>query len=109
MFAFQLLMCGTGSYSIADFKANHALSGATYEFRRVFSHFIHYAFNVIDSIPLCSLIICINCFFNVCYIYFKNLSCLTLVHNLIFFIYPFYIFHFNLINLFKFIMIKESF
>lgn len=28
-------MCGTGSYSIADFKANHALSGATYEFRRV--------------------------------------------------------------------------
>ncbi|GFS85021.1 apoptosis-resistant E3 ubiquitin protein ligase 1 [Trichonephila clavipes] len=31
----ELLMCGTGSYSIADFKANHALSGATYEFRKV--------------------------------------------------------------------------
>ncbi|KAG8182939.1 hypothetical protein JTE90_010568 [Oedothorax gibbosus] len=35
----ELLMCGTGSYSIADFKANHALSGATYEFRRVLEWF----------------------------------------------------------------------
>ncbi|CAL1275254.1 unnamed protein product [Larinioides sclopetarius] len=35
----ELLMCGTGSYSIADFKANHALSGATYEFRKVLEWF----------------------------------------------------------------------
>lgn len=28
-------MCGTGSYSISDFKANHAVSGSSYEFRKV--------------------------------------------------------------------------
>ncbi|XP_071041064.1 apoptosis-resistant E3 ubiquitin protein ligase 1 isoform X3 [Parasteatoda tepidariorum] len=35
----ELLMCGTGSYSIADFKANHAVSGSSYEFRKVLEWF----------------------------------------------------------------------
>lgn len=35
----ELLMCGTGQYSIADFKANHAVSGSSYEFRRVLDWF----------------------------------------------------------------------
>lgn len=40
MFAiFQLLMCGTGEYSIADFKAHHIANGNSSEFRRVLAWF----------------------------------------------------------------------
>uniref|UniRef100_T1IIH2 HECT-type E3 ubiquitin transferase n=1 Tax=Strigamia maritima TaxID=126957 RepID=T1IIH2_STRMM len=35
----ELLMCGTGHYSIADFKANHTVSGSSYEFRKVLEWF----------------------------------------------------------------------
>lgn len=34
-FTFQLLLCGTGEYSIADFKSNHIVNGGSPEFRRV--------------------------------------------------------------------------
>lgn len=36
---FQLLLCGTGEYSIADFKANHIVNGSSLEFRRVLDWF----------------------------------------------------------------------
>jgi hypothetical protein len=32
---FKLLLCGTGEYSIADFKSNHIVNGGSPEFRRV--------------------------------------------------------------------------
>lgn len=35
----QLLLCGTGEYSIADFKANHIVNGSSQEFRRVLDWF----------------------------------------------------------------------
>ncbi|XP_013781434.2 apoptosis-resistant E3 ubiquitin protein ligase 1-like isoform X1 [Limulus polyphemus] len=35
----ELLMCGTGHYSIADFKGNHAMTGSSYEFRKVLDWF----------------------------------------------------------------------
>ncbi|EEC07756.1 ubiquitin protein ligase, putative, partial [Ixodes scapularis] len=35
----ELLMCGTGQYSIADFKANHTVSGFSFEFRKVLDWF----------------------------------------------------------------------
>lgn len=35
----QLLLCGTGEYSIADFKANHIVNGSNQEFRRVLDWF----------------------------------------------------------------------
>lgn len=35
----ELLMCGAGNYSIAEFKANHAVSGGNYEFRTVLDWF----------------------------------------------------------------------
>lgn len=34
-FALKLLLCGTGEYSIADFKSNHIVNGGSPEFRRV--------------------------------------------------------------------------
>lgn len=38
-FRFQLLLCGTGEYSIADFKANHIVNGSSPEFRRLLEWF----------------------------------------------------------------------
>lgn len=35
----QLLMCGTGEYSISDFKAHHIVNGNSREFRRVLGWF----------------------------------------------------------------------
>jgi hypothetical protein len=35
----QLLLCGTGEYSIADFKAHHIVNGSNQEFRRVLDWF----------------------------------------------------------------------
>ncbi|KAL3213907.1 hypothetical protein MRX96_007313 [Rhipicephalus microplus] len=35
----ELLMCGTGQFSIADFKANHTVSGFSFEFRKVLDWF----------------------------------------------------------------------
>ncbi|CAH0777685.1 unnamed protein product [Bemisia tabaci] len=35
----QLLLCGTGEYSIADFKANHIVNGSSPEFRRLLEWF----------------------------------------------------------------------
>ncbi|GAB6024585.1 hypothetical protein CHUAL_009733 [Chamberlinius hualienensis] len=35
----ELLMCGTGQYSVADFRANHSVSGSSYEFRKVLNWF----------------------------------------------------------------------
>ncbi|XP_022903432.1 apoptosis-resistant E3 ubiquitin protein ligase 1 isoform X1 [Onthophagus taurus] len=35
----ELLLCGTGHYSIADFKANHIVNGNSPEFRRVIGWF----------------------------------------------------------------------
>lgn len=35
LFKFQLLLCGTGEYSIADFRAHHIVNGNSPEFRRV--------------------------------------------------------------------------
>ncbi|XP_049833521.1 apoptosis-resistant E3 ubiquitin protein ligase 1 isoform X2 [Schistocerca gregaria] len=35
----ELLLCGTGEYSIADFRANHVVSGGSPEFRRVLDWF----------------------------------------------------------------------
>lgn len=35
----ELLMCGTGQFSIADFKANHSVSGFSIEFRKVLDWF----------------------------------------------------------------------
>uniref|UniRef100_A0A0K8VHG6 HECT-type E3 ubiquitin transferase n=1 Tax=Bactrocera latifrons TaxID=174628 RepID=A0A0K8VHG6_BACLA len=35
----ELLMCGTGEYSIADFKAHHIINGNSAEFRRVLAWF----------------------------------------------------------------------
>ncbi|KAI1295618.1 Apoptosis-resistant E3 ubiquitin protein ligase 1 [Halotydeus destructor] len=35
----ELLLCGTGQYSIAELKANHAVSGANYEFRKILDWF----------------------------------------------------------------------
>ncbi|KAG5675377.1 hypothetical protein PVAND_005286 [Polypedilum vanderplanki] len=35
----ELLLCGTGEYSIADFKANHIVNGSNQEFRRVLDWF----------------------------------------------------------------------
>ncbi|XP_063699374.1 apoptosis-resistant E3 ubiquitin protein ligase 1 isoform X1 [Culicoides brevitarsis] len=35
----ELLMCGTGEYSIADFRANHIVNGNSAEFRRVLGWF----------------------------------------------------------------------
>lgn len=35
----ELLMCGTGQYSIADFKANHSVSGFLFEQRKVLDWF----------------------------------------------------------------------
>lgn len=37
--AFQLLLCGTGQYSITDFKAHHVINGNSPEFRRVVGWF----------------------------------------------------------------------
>jgi len=37
--AFQLLLCGTGEYSIADFRAHHIINGGTPEFRRILDWF----------------------------------------------------------------------
>lgn len=37
--AFQLLLCGTGQYSIADFKQYHVVNGNSPEFRRVVGWF----------------------------------------------------------------------
>lgn len=31
----KLLLCGTGEYSIVDFKSNHIVNGGSPEFRRV--------------------------------------------------------------------------
>jgi HECT-domain (ubiquitin-transferase) len=39
IFQSQLLLCGTGEYSIADFKANHIVNGSSQEFRRVLDWF----------------------------------------------------------------------
>lgn len=39
LWAFQLLLCGTGQYSIADFKANHVVNGNSVEFRRIVGWF----------------------------------------------------------------------
>lgn len=35
----ELLMCGTGQFSVADFKANHVVGGSSYEFRKVLDWF----------------------------------------------------------------------
>ncbi|XP_050076858.1 apoptosis-resistant E3 ubiquitin protein ligase 1 isoform X4 [Anopheles maculipalpis] len=35
----ELLLCGTGEYSIADFRANHIVNGGSAEFRRVLGWF----------------------------------------------------------------------
>ena len=35
----ELLMCGAGNYSIAEFKANHAVSSGNYEFRKILDWF----------------------------------------------------------------------
>ncbi|XP_021704031.1 apoptosis-resistant E3 ubiquitin protein ligase 1 isoform X1 [Aedes aegypti] len=35
----ELLLCGTGEYSIADFRANHIVNGGSPEFRRVLGWF----------------------------------------------------------------------
>ncbi|XP_018896892.1 apoptosis-resistant E3 ubiquitin protein ligase 1 isoform X2 [Bemisia tabaci] len=35
----ELLLCGTGEYSIADFKANHIVNGSSPEFRRLLEWF----------------------------------------------------------------------
>ncbi|CAG9797240.1 unnamed protein product [Chironomus riparius] len=35
----ELLLCGTGEYSIADFKAHHIVNGSNQEFRRVLDWF----------------------------------------------------------------------
>jgi len=35
----QLLLCGTGEYSIADFRANHVVNGGSSEFRRILDWF----------------------------------------------------------------------
>lgn len=35
----ELLLCGTGHYSIADFKANHVINGNSVEFRRIVGWF----------------------------------------------------------------------
>jgi apoptosis-resistant E3 ubiquitin protein ligase 1 len=35
----ELLLCGTGEYSIADFRANHIVNGGSTEFRRVLGWF----------------------------------------------------------------------
>ncbi|XP_055594596.1 apoptosis-resistant E3 ubiquitin protein ligase 1 isoform X2 [Uranotaenia lowii] len=35
----ELLLCGTGEYSIADFRANHIINGGSPEFRRVLGWF----------------------------------------------------------------------
>ncbi|XP_055709347.1 apoptosis-resistant E3 ubiquitin protein ligase 1 isoform X1 [Phlebotomus papatasi] len=35
----ELLLCGTGEYSIADFRANHIINGNSAEFRRVLGWF----------------------------------------------------------------------
>ncbi|XP_310176.3 apoptosis-resistant E3 ubiquitin protein ligase 1 isoform X2 [Anopheles gambiae] len=35
----ELLLCGTGEYSIADFRANHIINGGSAEFRRVLGWF----------------------------------------------------------------------
>jgi hypothetical protein len=35
----ELLMCGAGTYSISEFKANHSVSGANYEFRKILDWF----------------------------------------------------------------------
>lgn len=35
LFYSKLLLCGTGEYSIADFKSNHIVNGGSPEFRRV--------------------------------------------------------------------------
>ncbi|XP_044254864.1 apoptosis-resistant E3 ubiquitin protein ligase 1 isoform X1 [Tribolium madens] len=37
--AFQLLLCGTGQYSIADFKQHHVINGNSAEFRRIVGWF----------------------------------------------------------------------
>lgn len=39
LFTLQLLMCGTGEYSITDFRANHVANGNSTEFRRVLGWF----------------------------------------------------------------------
>ncbi|XP_046387424.1 apoptosis-resistant E3 ubiquitin protein ligase 1 isoform X2 [Ischnura elegans] len=35
----ELLLCGTGEYSIADFRANHVINGGSPEFRRILDWF----------------------------------------------------------------------
>ena len=35
----ELLMCGSGNYSISEFKANHAVSSGNYEFRKILDWF----------------------------------------------------------------------
>ncbi|CAG2174692.1 unnamed protein product, partial [Oppiella nova] len=35
----ELLMCGSGNYSISEFKANHAVSCGNYEFRKILDWF----------------------------------------------------------------------
>ncbi|VEN39898.1 unnamed protein product [Callosobruchus maculatus] len=37
--AFQLLLCGTGQYNLADFRAHHVVNGNSAEFRRVVGWF----------------------------------------------------------------------
>ncbi|CAH1986606.1 unnamed protein product [Acanthoscelides obtectus] len=37
--AFQLLLCGTGQYNLADFRAHHMVNGNSAEFRRVVGWF----------------------------------------------------------------------
>lgn len=38
-FFLQLLLCGTGEYSIADFRSHHMINGNSQEFRRVLGWF----------------------------------------------------------------------
>lgn len=38
-FDLKLLLCGTGEYSIADFRAHHIVNGNSAEFRRVLGWF----------------------------------------------------------------------
>lgn len=36
---FQLLLCGTGEYSVADFRAHHIVNGSSPDFRRILDWF----------------------------------------------------------------------
>ncbi|RWS30289.1 apoptosis-resistant E3 ubiquitin protein ligase 1-like protein [Leptotrombidium deliense] len=45
----ELLMCGTGQYSISEFKANHLVSGASEEFHKVLDWFWNAVSNFTDE------------------------------------------------------------